>query len=137
MWKSCGKTQLLHSFRQIARNYTETAFSQNFHIRILGEITVFYAVLKWESKLWQSCLWFSLWNFWKNLYWRFYHVIKVIFPKRYFVGCSTFKHKGKNIASELFVDGKTYLPKSNGSNWCYISLFYPFTNLLSIPLGHV
>ena len=37
----CGKTQFLHSFRRIVRNYAET---EPFHTRKLGEITVFYAV---------------------------------------------------------------------------------------------
>ena len=30
---------------EIAQNYVETAFPQNFHTKKLGEITVFYAVI--------------------------------------------------------------------------------------------
>ena len=44
-WKFCGKAQLPHSFRRMARNYVETAFPQNFHTMKLGEITVFYVVM--------------------------------------------------------------------------------------------
>ena len=45
VWKFCGKAQLLHRFGRFARNYARNcAFPQNFHIRKLGEITVFYAV---------------------------------------------------------------------------------------------
>ena len=46
VWKFCGKAQFSHSFGRFARNYAETAFPQNFITRKLGEIMVFYAVLK-------------------------------------------------------------------------------------------
>ena len=44
VWKFCGKTQFPHSFGRFVRNYSETAFPQNFHTRKLGEITVFFTV---------------------------------------------------------------------------------------------
>ena len=46
LWKFCGKAQISHSFGRIARNYAETVpFQKNFHIRKLGEITVFFTVI--------------------------------------------------------------------------------------------
>ena len=39
VWKYCGKVQSPHSFGRIA-----CAFSQNLHIRKLGEVTVYFAV---------------------------------------------------------------------------------------------
>ena len=49
VWKFCGNAQHLHRFGRFAKN---CAFLQNFCIRKLGEITVFYAVA------WVSCLYF-------------------------------------------------------------------------------
>ena len=48
----CGKVQFPHSFGRIARNYEETVpFPQNFHIRKLSEIPVFYAVTDTRLKI--------------------------------------------------------------------------------------
>ena len=49
VWKFCGNAQLLRRFGRFAKN---CAFLQNFYIRKLGEITVFYAVAR------VSCLYF-------------------------------------------------------------------------------
>ena len=49
VWKFCGNAQRLHRFGRFAKN---CAFLQNFYIRKLGEITVFYAVA------WVNCLYF-------------------------------------------------------------------------------
>ena len=44
-WKFCGKAQIPQSFGQICPKLCENcAFSQNFHSRKLGEITVFCTV---------------------------------------------------------------------------------------------
>ena len=40
VWKFCGKVQFPHSFRRIARNYTETV-----PFRKIGETTAFYKVI--------------------------------------------------------------------------------------------
>ena len=45
VWKFFGKVQLSHSFRNHLKLCRNCAFQQNFYIRKLGEITVFYAVL--------------------------------------------------------------------------------------------
>ena len=48
VWKFCGKVQFSHSLRaNCAKLCGNCAFRQNFYIRKLGEITVFFAVSRW------------------------------------------------------------------------------------------
>ena len=44
MWKFYGKAQFPHSFGDSPKLCGNCAFTQNFHNRKLGEITVFYEV---------------------------------------------------------------------------------------------
>ena len=42
---TCGKAPFPHIFGQFARNHAETAPSQTFYVRKLGQVTVLYTVL--------------------------------------------------------------------------------------------
>ena len=42
MWKLCGKAHVLQSFGRFCRN---CAFSQNIHIKKLGETTLYHTVI--------------------------------------------------------------------------------------------